>query len=60
MGGNGKENKRGASQQCYVTYSATLTVRATLKEAVNISTSGIHSHAFTHTWHNRCIYFCAA
>ena len=30
MGGNGKENKRGASQQRNVTHSATLTVRATL------------------------------
>ena len=56
MGGNGKENKRGASQRRNVTHSATLTVRATLKEAVNVSTSSIHSHAFTQTWHKRCIF----
>ena len=41
MGGNGKENKRGASQQHNVTDSATLIVRRTLKEAVNVSMSGI-------------------
>ena len=34
MGGNGKENKQGTSQQRNVTHSATLTVRATLNVSV--------------------------
>ena len=35
MGSNAKGNKRGASQQRNNTHPATLTVIATLKEAVN-------------------------
>ena len=34
MGGNGKENKQGASQQRNVTHSATLTITATLNVSV--------------------------